>query len=64
MPLGGAYHASKWATEALNETLAGEVADFGIRVTVIEPAGDAPDLLAEAGGARLPDRSAGVSRLR
>jgi NAD(P)-dependent dehydrogenase (short-subunit alcohol dehydrogenase family) len=39
MPLGGAYHVSKWAVEALNETLAREVADFGIKVTVIEPAG-------------------------
>jgi NAD(P)-dependent dehydrogenase (short-subunit alcohol dehydrogenase family) len=39
MPLGGAYQASKWALEALNETLAREVADFGIKVTVVEPAG-------------------------
>jgi NAD(P)-dependent dehydrogenase (short-subunit alcohol dehydrogenase family) len=39
MPLGGAYQASKWALEALNETLAQEVADFGVKVTVIEPAG-------------------------
>jgi NAD(P)-dependent dehydrogenase (short-subunit alcohol dehydrogenase family) len=39
MPLGGAYHMSKWAVEALNETLAREVAGFGIKVTVIEPAG-------------------------
>jgi NAD(P)-dependent dehydrogenase (short-subunit alcohol dehydrogenase family) len=39
MPLGGAYHASKWALEGLNEALAGEVADFGIKVTVIEPGG-------------------------
>lgn len=39
MPLGGAYQASKWALEALNETLAQEVADFGIKVTVIEPGG-------------------------
>ncbi|MEU4543969.1 SDR family NAD(P)-dependent oxidoreductase [Nonomuraea dietziae] len=38
MPLGGAYHASKWALEALNESLAGEVAGFGIKVTIIEPA--------------------------
>ncbi|MET9344660.1 SDR family NAD(P)-dependent oxidoreductase, partial [Nonomuraea sp. NPDC003804] len=30
MPLGGAYHVSKWAVEALNESLAQEVADFGI----------------------------------
>jgi NAD(P)-dependent dehydrogenase (short-subunit alcohol dehydrogenase family) len=39
MPLGGAYHASKWALEGLNEALAGEVAEFGVKVTIIEPAG-------------------------
>ncbi|MGP4103904.1 SDR family NAD(P)-dependent oxidoreductase [Nonomuraea sp. KM90] len=39
MPLGGAYQASKWALEALNETLAQEVADFGVKVTVVEPGG-------------------------
>jgi NAD(P)-dependent dehydrogenase (short-subunit alcohol dehydrogenase family) len=39
MPLGGAYHASKWALEGLNEALAGEVAAFGVKVTVIEPGG-------------------------
>lgn len=39
MPLGGGYQASKWALEALNETLAREVAGFGIKVTVVEPGG-------------------------
>jgi NAD(P)-dependent dehydrogenase (short-subunit alcohol dehydrogenase family) len=39
MPLGGAYHISKWALEALNESLAQEVADFGIKVTIVEPGG-------------------------
>ena len=39
MPLGGAYQASKWALEGLNETLAREVADFGLKVTIVEPAG-------------------------
>jgi NAD(P)-dependent dehydrogenase (short-subunit alcohol dehydrogenase family) len=39
MPLGGAYHASKWALEGLNEALAGEVAGFGVKVTIIEPGG-------------------------
>jgi NAD(P)-dependent dehydrogenase (short-subunit alcohol dehydrogenase family) len=49
MPLGGAYHASKWAVEGLNEALAGEVADFGVKVTIIEPAGFATR------GGRNPD---------
>lgn len=35
----GAYHASKFALEAINETLAKEVQDFGIHVTAVEPGG-------------------------
>ncbi|MGH3503686.1 MAG: oxidoreductase [Nocardioidaceae bacterium] len=35
----GAYHASKWGLEALSESLALEVARFGIRVTIVEPGG-------------------------
>jgi NAD(P)-dependent dehydrogenase (short-subunit alcohol dehydrogenase family) len=37
MPLIGFYSASKWAVEALHESLAHEVKDFGIKVTLIEP---------------------------
>jgi NAD(P)-dependent dehydrogenase (short-subunit alcohol dehydrogenase family) len=33
----GAYHASKWALEGFSQALAQEVADFGIKVTVVEP---------------------------
>ncbi|MCF6525781.1 oxidoreductase [Streptomyces sp. JJ36] len=33
----GMYCASKWALEAIGETLAQEVAAFGIRVTLVEP---------------------------
>ncbi|WP_246081140.1 SDR family NAD(P)-dependent oxidoreductase [Nonomuraea mesophila] len=36
-PLGGGYVASKWALQGLSETLAQEVADFGIKVTLVEP---------------------------
>lgn len=39
----GGYHASKWALEGLTESLAQEVAGFGIKVTLIEPGGFATD---------------------
>jgi NAD(P)-dependent dehydrogenase (short-subunit alcohol dehydrogenase family) len=39
VPNMGAYHASKWALEALSESLAAEVARFGVHVTVVEPGG-------------------------
>src|SRR3954452_5970900 len=42
-PMVGAYHASKWALEGLSQSLAQEVAQFGIHVTLIEPGGFATD---------------------
>jgi NAD(P)-dependent dehydrogenase (short-subunit alcohol dehydrogenase family) len=39
----GMYHASKWALEGISQSLALEVADFGIRVTVVEPGGFSTD---------------------
>ncbi|MCG7284459.1 SDR family oxidoreductase [Cellulomonas sp. ACRRI] len=39
----GGYHASKWALEGLTESLAQEVAGFGIAVTLVEPGGFATD---------------------
>ncbi len=35
----GMYHASKWGLEGFTESLAQEVAPFGVKVTLIEPAG-------------------------
>jgi len=37
MPVIGYYCSSKWAFEAIHESLAAEVASFGIKVTIIEP---------------------------
>jgi NAD(P)-dependent dehydrogenase (short-subunit alcohol dehydrogenase family) len=37
------YHASKWGLEAFSQSLAQEVAEFGIKVTLIEPAGFSTD---------------------
>jgi NAD(P)-dependent dehydrogenase (short-subunit alcohol dehydrogenase family) len=36
-PAGGWYHASKYAVEALSDSLRVEVASFGIRVVLVEP---------------------------
>ena len=42
-PVLGLYHASKWGLEAFSQSLAAEVAEFGIKVTIIEPAGYSTD---------------------
>lgn len=39
----GLYHASKWALEGFSQSLAGEVADLGIKVTIVEPGGFSTD---------------------
>ena len=36
-PLGSWYHASKFAVEGLSDSLRVEVAEFGIKVVIIEP---------------------------
>jgi len=37
MPMLGLYNTSKWGLEAFSEAMAGEVQQFGIRVSLIEP---------------------------
>ncbi len=39
----GLYHASKWGLEGFSQALAGEVAGFGIHVTLVEPGGFSTD---------------------
>jgi NAD(P)-dependent dehydrogenase (short-subunit alcohol dehydrogenase family) len=42
-PNVGIYHASKWALEGFSQSLAQEVAPFGVHVTLIEPGGFSTD---------------------
>lgn len=48
LPNLGSYHASKWAPEGLTQSLAGEVGEFGIHVTLVEPGGFATDWVGAA----------------
>jgi NAD(P)-dependent dehydrogenase (short-subunit alcohol dehydrogenase family) len=45
----GLYHASKWGLEAFSQSLALEVADFGIDVTLVEPQGFTTDWAGPSG---------------
>ena len=47
-PITGFYHASKWAFEALHESLSKEVAQFGIKVTLLEPGPFATDFSSQS----------------
>ncbi|WP_030614899.1 SDR family NAD(P)-dependent oxidoreductase [Streptomyces achromogenes] len=48
-PNMGGYHASKWALEGLTDTLAREVAGFGVKVTLVEPNNFATDAAGSSG---------------
>ena len=43
IPVLGIYNASKYAVQGISETLAAEVKQFGIKVSIIEPGGYATD---------------------
>jgi NAD(P)-dependent dehydrogenase (short-subunit alcohol dehydrogenase family) len=42
-PLLGLYHASKWGLEGFSQSLAAELAEFGVHVTLVEPGGFTTD---------------------
>ncbi|RYY59728.1 MAG: SDR family NAD(P)-dependent oxidoreductase [Chitinophagaceae bacterium] len=48
LPVIGYYCSSKWAFEAIHESLAEEVKPFGIRVTIIEPGAYATEFGSQA----------------
>ena len=60
VPIGGPYHASKWALEGMIEALRLELIPFGIRVVLVEPGPyhtvlhDNERLAAAGGGADSP----------
>ena len=54
IPMFGLYSATKWAIEALTESMALEVAIFGIRATLIEPGAIATPIREKTG---VPDRN-------
>ena len=53
IPMFGPYSSSKWAVEALTETLACEASIFGIRVSLVEPGAVATPIREKTG---RPDR--------
>lgn len=62
-PMTGFYNASKWALEALHDSLAQEVAAFGIKVTLIEPGAYATDF-ASPSSFRLSQSTEAYATLR
>jgi NADP-dependent 3-hydroxy acid dehydrogenase YdfG len=48
LPVIGYYSSSKWAFEAIHESLAEEVRSFGIKVTIIEPGAYATEFGSQA----------------
>lgn len=53
-PIVGLYHASKWGLEGFTQSLAAEVAGFGIKVTLVEPSGFATDWGGPSAGHAAP----------
>ena len=71
VPLGGWYHATKFAVEGFSDTLRLELAPFGIHVVVIEPGAintewqgvAADNLLAMSGRGAYADQAAAVVKM-
>ena len=63
-PMLGIYHSTKWALEGLSQSLAAEVKEFGIKVTILEPTGyQTPAEASAAESARIPGYEQNWARL-
>ena len=63
MPGNSPYHAAKWAVGGFSDSLADEIAPFGVKVCTLEPGGIATDFRQRAGKTLpplLPDYEASV----
>ena len=63
-PMTGWYAASKWALEGFSQSLAQEVAGFGVRVTLVEPGGYATDWAGSSAARSAPLADYGEVRER
>jgi NAD(P)-dependent dehydrogenase (short-subunit alcohol dehydrogenase family) len=69
-PLGGWYHASKWALEGLSDCLRLEVAPFGVHVVLVEPGATSTEwgavaaekLLATSGASAYAGQASAMAR--
>ncbi|MFJ5993224.1 SDR family oxidoreductase [Lentzea sp. NPDC092896] len=64
VPGWGLYCAGKYALEGLTEALAGEVADFGVKVTIVEPGYFRTDFLTTDSLALPDDTTAAYPEIR
>jgi NAD(P)-dependent dehydrogenase (short-subunit alcohol dehydrogenase family) len=60
----GIYNASKWALEGFSQSLAAEVADFGIRVTIVEPGAYATEWSGPSARHATPDPAYDAYRVK
>lgn len=64
IPFAGAYTASKWAVEALAESMSYELRPFGVDVAIVEPGAFPTEIFGKVGGPDDGARALGYGSLR
>ena len=62
-PMTGVYSGSKYAVNAVSEALRGELAEDGIRVTIVEPGAVATELPDHISDEEAQERTAGITNI-